>query len=120
MLEIPVTTLPVLRTPIHLSYVLYLDLVSPVLGRLYFNTALRLCRLSGAQPSILLHPLDFLGGDDTEALAFFPAMRRPGAWKLARVSEHLAALCRSFEVIPLGEHAARLERGGELAERAAG
>ncbi|MBW8875098.1 MAG: polysaccharide deacetylase family protein [Acidobacteria bacterium] len=119
LLEIPVTTMPLLRTPIHLSYVLYLDLVSPSLGRLYFNTALRLCRLTAVQPSILLHPLDFLGGDDTEALAFFPAMRRPGAWKLARVSEHLAALCRGFEVIPLGEHAARLE-SGELAERAAG
>jgi hypothetical protein len=120
LLEIPVTTLPLLRTPIHLSYVLYLDLVSPALGRLYFNTALRLCRLTGVQPSILLHPLDFLGCDDTDALAFFPAMRRPSAWKLAQVSEHLAALCRGFEVLPLGEHAARLEGGGRLAERAAG
>ncbi|MEA2604886.1 MAG: hypothetical protein QOF89_5878 [Acidobacteriota bacterium] len=120
LLEIPVTTLPLLRTPIHLSYVLYLDLVSPALGRLYFNTALRLCRLTGVQPSILLHPLDFLGCDDTDALAFFPAMRRPGAWKLARVSEHLAALCRRFEVLPLGEHAARLERGGRLGERGTG
>jgi peptidoglycan-N-acetylglucosamine deacetylase len=120
LLEIPVTTLPFLRTPIHLSYVLYLDLVSPALGRLYFNTALRLCRLTGAQPSILLHPLDFLGYDDTDALAFFPAMRRPGAWKIARVSEHLAVLGRQFEVLPLGEYAERLERGGRLAEREAG
>ena len=117
LIEIPVTTLPLLRTPIHLSYVLYLDLVSPALGRLYFNTALRLCRLAGVQPSILLHPLDFLGGDDTDALSFFPAMRRPGAWKLARVSEHLAALCRRFEVLTLGEHAARLETAGGLRER---
>jgi hypothetical protein len=117
LVEIPVTTMPILRTPIHLSYVLYLDLVSPLLGRLYFNNALRLCRLSGVQPSILLHPLDFLGCDDTEALSFFPGMRRPSAWKLARVSEHLASLERGFEVVSMGEHVERLERGARLPER---
>ncbi|HEV7518031.1 MAG TPA: polysaccharide deacetylase family protein [Thermoanaerobaculia bacterium] len=117
LVEVPVTTMPIVRTPIHLSYVLYLDLVSPALGRLYFNTALRLCRLTGVQPSILLHPLDFLGCDDTEALSFFPAMRRPSAWKLTRVSEHLAALGRLFEVVALGEHVERLERSVRLPER---
>jgi uncharacterized small protein (DUF1192 family) len=117
LIEIPVTTMPILRTPIHLSYVLYLDLVSPLLGRLYFDNALRLCRLSGVQPSILLHPLDFLGCDDTEALSFFPGMRRPSAWKLARVSEHLASLERGFEVVSMGEHVERLERGARLPER---
>jgi len=117
LIEIPVTTLPLLRTPIHLSYVLYLDLIAPALGRLYFNTALRLCRLTGVQPSILLHPLDFLGGDDTDALSFFPAMRRPGAWKIERVGEHLDALTKRFEVVPMGEHAERLERSARLRER---
>jgi hypothetical protein len=117
LIEIPVTTMPIVRTPIHLSYVLYLDLVSPALGRLYFNTALRLCRLTGVQPSILLHPLDFLGSDDTEALSFFPAMRRPSAWKLARVSEHLAALAKRFAVVSMGEHAERLARSARLPER---
>jgi uncharacterized small protein (DUF1192 family) len=116
--EIPVTTLPLFRTPIHISYVLYLDLLSPALGRLYFGTALRLCRLTGVQPSILLHPLDFLGGDDTDALSFFPAMRRSGAWKTARVSEHLEVLARRFEVVTMWEHAERLARGGKLRERA--
>lgn len=116
LIEIPVTTLPLLRTPIHLSYVLYLDLVSPALGRLYFNTALRLCRLTGVQPSILLHPLDFLGCDDTDALSFFPAMRRPSAWKVERVGEHLDALTKRFEVVTMGEHAERL---GRLPERQA-
>jgi uncharacterized small protein (DUF1192 family) len=117
LVEIPVTTMPILRTPIHLSYVLYLDLVSPLLGRLYFDNALRLCRISGVQPSILLHPLDFLGCDDTEALSFFPGMRRPSAWKLARVSEHLASLERGFEVVSMREHVERLERGARLPER---
>ena len=117
LIEVPVTTLPLLRTPIHLSYVLYLDLISPALGSLYFKTALSLCRLAGVQPSILLHPLDFLGSDDTSALSFFPAMRRPGSWKVARVSDHLAALTKRFEVVTLGEHVDRLERAGRLPER---
>jgi peptidoglycan-N-acetylglucosamine deacetylase len=117
LLELPVTTLPLLRTPIHLSYVLYLDLVSPVLGRLYFDTALRLCRLTRVEPSILLHPLDFLGCDDTDRLSFFPAMRRPGAWKRERVSQHLASLAKRFEVVPMGEHVERLEQGARLPER---
>jgi peptidoglycan-N-acetylglucosamine deacetylase len=117
LVEMPVTTMPILRTPIHLSYLLYLDLISPALGRLYFNTALRLCRLTRVQPSVLLHSLDFMGCDDTEALAFFPAMRRPSAWKLARLSEHLAALAERFEVMALGEHVERLERSARLPER---
>ncbi len=44
-------------------------------------------------------------------------MRRPSAWKLARVSEHLAALAKRFEVVPMEEHAERLARGGRLRER---
>jgi uncharacterized small protein (DUF1192 family) len=117
LLEVPVTTMPFLRTPIHLSYVLYLDLVSPALGTLYLNLALRLCRLTGVEPSILLHPLDFMGCDDAEILSFFPGMRRPGAWKLERASTHLALLTKLFEVVPMGEHLDRLERGAPLRER---
>ncbi len=114
IVEIPVTTMPIFRTPIHLSYILYLDLISPFLGRLYFNTALTLCRLAGVQPSILLHPLDFMGSDDTDKLSFFPGMRRPSSWKLARVSEHLEALAKKFEVVGMAEHVERLERNSRL------
>ena len=45
LLEIPVTTLPLARVPIHVSYVLYLAAYSPGLARQYFANALRLCRL---------------------------------------------------------------------------
>jgi len=37
LLEIPVTTLPILRVPFHLSYILYLSTFSPALARAYFN-----------------------------------------------------------------------------------
>ena len=43
--ELPVTTLPLGRVPIHVSYLLYLAGVRPALARAYFSSALRLCRL---------------------------------------------------------------------------
>ena len=79
LIEIPVTTLPVFKTPIHISYLLYASSYSPALAKLYFRTALTMCKLAGVQPSILLHPLDFLGCDDVKELAFFPGMQMTGA-----------------------------------------
>jgi hypothetical protein len=105
LLEIPVTTLPGLRVPIHLSYVLYLASFSPVLARAYFATALATCRLAGVEPSILLHPLDFLSGEDAPRLRFFPAMGMPVAAKLEHVERCLDALEQRFDVRSLDEHA---------------
>jgi hypothetical protein len=105
LLEIPVSTLPLLRVPIHLSYVLYLSVFSPWLARVYFEGALRLCKLVGVEPSILLHPLDFLGGEDVPSLAFFPGMDLPVAQKLARTEHCLERLQALFDVCSVGEHA---------------
>src|SRR5580693_8588115 len=97
-----------------MSYLLYLGGFSPALARLYLRLALRLCLQAGLGPSLLLHPLDFLGGDEIPELAFFPAMRRPVELKLREVAEHLAALCDRFTVVGLGEHAdALLGAAGE-------
>ena len=45
LLELPVTTMPLFRVPFHVSYLIYLAGFSPALARLYFATALTLCRL---------------------------------------------------------------------------
>ena len=105
--EIPVTTVPFARTPMHLSYVLYLDGFSRLAAQAYFRFALVACRAARVAPSLLLHPLDFLGCDDTERLAFFPAMRRPAAPKLELVRWCLAELAKHFDCVPVGVHAAR-------------
>ncbi len=110
LLEIPVTTLPILRVPIHLSYVLYLGTFSPWLARTYFSAALRLCRLTGVEPSILLHPLDFLSGSDVPSLKFFPAMGLDVTKKLERTAHCLDRLQVLFDVRSLGEHAAAADR----------
>lgn len=108
LIELPVTTLPALKVPIHVSYLLMLSEYSPAAARRYFDAALRCCRATGIGPSILLHPLDLLSGDDVKALAFFPGMSIPVDEKLARVDSYLDLLQRHFDVGPVGDHAAAL------------
>jgi hypothetical protein len=105
LLEIPVTTMPLFKVPIHVSYILYLSVFAPKVAVLYFRNALRLCRLTKTEPSLLLHPLDFLGADDTSALSFFPAMRMQSARKLEVVGEVLRLLSDNFNVVTLRQHA---------------
>lgn len=114
LLEIPVTTMPGVRVPIHVSYLLWLGERSPKLAATYFRTALSLCRAARVEPSILLHPLDFLGGDDVASLSFFPGMAMRGAEKTERVDTLLGVLREHFAVCSLGEHADALERGRPL------
>lgn len=69
--EIPVSVIPVLRVPFHLSYLLYLSGFSMALMKLYLNIAIGFCKMTGTEPSFLLHPLDLVGGDQIKELAFF-------------------------------------------------
>jgi peptidoglycan/xylan/chitin deacetylase (PgdA/CDA1 family) len=118
LLEIPVTTFPGVKTPFHLSYILYLSTFSQVLARAYFRAALTACRAARVEPSLLLHPLDFLGGDEVRQLAFFPAMGERGEAKRARVRRYLSDYMDSFRVLPMGEHASALEARPDLPRRA--
>ena len=54
---------------------------------------------------LLLHPLDFLGGDDESDIAFFPGMRMRHAAKISFVRDVLADFADRYEVVPMGEHA---------------
>lgn len=108
LLEIPVTTMPLVKVPIHLSYVLYLSKFSRPLARLYFRIALAMCRLTGTAPSILLHPLDFLGAEDCPALRFFPGMDLNTRSKLELVAEMIDVMGKHYELVTMREHAQRL------------
>ncbi|MBA2737603.1 MAG: polysaccharide deacetylase family protein, partial [Pyrinomonadaceae bacterium] len=110
LVEIPVTTLPVFKTPIHASYVIYLSTFSKSLARVYWKTAVEMCRLSGTQLSLLLHPLDFLSGEDAPELKFFPAMNLPVEQKLEFVSEILETFGEKFEIVNMRQHAATVRR----------
>lgn len=114
LLEIPVTTLPGLRLPFHVTYLHLLAEYAPRLAKLYLAMALRLCRLTGTPPSLLLHPTDFLGADDVGEMAFFPGMNLPGERKRARLGEFLDCLQHNFEVVPLEDVARALATGDNL------
>src|SRR5262249_26198269 len=117
LLEIPVTTMPLFKVPIHVSYLLYLACYSSLAARCYFATALRMCLWSGTQPSLLLHPLDFLGGDDVGGLDFFPAMRLSGARKVELVGGFLDQLAEHFFPATMGEHASACASARRLPTR---
>jgi len=115
LLEIPVTTMPVLKLPFHFSYLLYISTLSATLAVLYFKLALRMCRTTGTEPSLLLHPLDFLGRADVPDLAFFPAMKLDTTRKRELLSQVLRTLQRRYTVTSLGEQARRLQEVSSLA-----
>lgn len=108
LLELPVTTLPWLRLPIHFSYILYLATYSKKTALAYLRGALAGCRAARINPSLLLHPLDFLSGSDVSSLNFFPAMEMALALKSEILREMFAIIDDSFEVVPLEEQARRL------------
>jgi peptidoglycan-N-acetylglucosamine deacetylase len=114
IIEIPVTTMPILRLPIHLSYILYLATFSEWLALRYFRVGLGLCRIMNLSPSMLLHPLDFLGKDDGIGLEFFPAMNLSSTQKLRLMGKMIAIYCKHYRVVTMQEHAsfaaAALER----------
>jgi len=105
--EIPVTTMPVLKLPFHFSYLLYIATYSPTLSLLYFRSALTMCRTMRVAPSLLLHPLDFLCGDDIPELAFFPAMKLASQVKVDRLGRLLRILGSGYGVTPVSVHATR-------------
>lgn len=114
LIEIPVTTLPLFKVPIHASYLLYLSSFSSTAASLYWETALRFCQFTGTELSLLLHPLDFLGADDVQSLSFFPAMKMGSQAKLERMNEYLALMASKFDIHPMREHAKIASSRGDL------
>ncbi|MBP7415099.1 MAG: polysaccharide deacetylase family protein [Pyrinomonadaceae bacterium] len=110
LVEIPVTTFPIVKTPIHATYLLYLSAFSPLAAKAYWRMAVTACSLTGVQPSLLLHPLDFLSGDDIAELKFFPGMNISTAQKLDLVNGFLDTYTRTFDVVTMREHANSVRR----------
>ncbi len=104
LMELPVTTMPFFKVPIHLSYILYASRYSRTLAFAYFRFGLLMCRLAGVSPSILLHPLDFIGCDDVGNLAFFPGMDMEAEEKIGIVDDVLRIMARHYDLVTVGEH----------------
>ena len=114
ILEIPVTTIPVIKTPFHMSYLLYLSRYSLLLMRLYLGLAIGVCKIKGTAPSYLLHPLDLIGGDKLQDLAFFPGMDLTSDRKVTVFNMVMGTLCKHFTLVGMGTHARHLVQNQEL------
>lgn len=112
LIEIPVTTMPLFKTPIHATYVIYLSSFSNLAARAYWKTAVKMCKLTGTQPSLLLHPLDFLSGGDVPELKFFPGMNIPLEEKLEFVSGVIETLKKDFDIVNMRQHAESVANSG--------
>jgi peptidoglycan-N-acetylglucosamine deacetylase len=119
LLEIPVTTMPVTKMPFHLSYLLYLSRVSEAAMEAYLRLALALCRLTGTEPSFLLHPLDLLGYDQAPELRFFPGMDLSGARKLVLFRRVMGVLAQHYQLVDMETHARAMLARQRLAVRPA-
>jgi len=104
--EIPVSTMPGIRTPFHLSYLIWLASYSASAARAYLETAVALCGAFGVAPSFLLHPLDFLAPDEGRELAFFPGMKQPLEAKLDLAAFAVKSLASRYSILPLEDFAA--------------
>jgi hypothetical protein len=117
LIEIPVTTMPLFKAPIHVSYVVYLGCYSVALAKAYFRTALTFCSLTRTPLSLLLHPLDFMGEDDIPELRFFPGMNMKSEKKLEIVRYVLETMTEKFEVVNMRRHAEAIEAEKNLSFR---
>ena len=119
ILEIPVTTMPGLKVPFHLSYLLYLSRVSDTLMQAYLRSAIAACRVAGVGPSFLLHPLDLLGPEEAPALRFFPGMDISGKQKAETFRRVMGILGEHFELVNMSTHARAIIDRGTLTTRSA-
>jgi hypothetical protein len=116
ILEIPVSTFPGCRIPIHATYLQYLASYSAKAAASYWSFALKAFHATGGSPSFLLHPLDFTGKDEQPDLAFFPGMNLPTRDKIRGTHRFLDMLREQFELLTMQQFA-DLQSGRDLPER---
>jgi hypothetical protein len=116
LLEIPVTTMPVFKIPFHQSYLLYISNISVNLMKAYLNFAILMCKITGTQPSYLLHPLDLIGKDHVPELSFFPGMNIQSKKKLKVFENTINILKKHFQLVNMSEYAASLSSDLKILE----
>jgi peptidoglycan-N-acetylglucosamine deacetylase len=106
LIEVPVSTMPLLRVPVHFTYLMFLAARSTMLARAYAWIAMQAFRLTNVAPSLLLHPTDFLDVCEVPAMDFFPGMRVPAAQKMGIVDRVLRQMTTHWSVGTCAAHAA--------------
>ena len=94
--EAPVTTVPLLRLPMHSTFVLSA-------GRLLFDLGLALVQARGVPINYLLHAADVVDGGVDPALASYKFLTQTWAEKQPLYEHMLAALSERYELVPTRE-----------------
>lgn len=105
LLELPVTTMPIFRIPIHMTYLVFLSGVSKQLMYFYLKCALFLCKLTRTPPNFLIHPTDLLGSDKITGMDFFPGMHIPTEEKSEMFKKIIHIFSKRFTLVPMAEGA---------------
>lgn len=106
LVELPVTTMPLLRTPVHASYLLFAYSVNPRLAWSYLSTTVAALRATRTAPSLLIHPLDVLDRTDAPGLEFFPGMDMSASTKRLVLDRLLGTLGEHWQLGSTRRHAA--------------
>lgn len=109
--EIPVTVMPLTRSPIHFSYFTFLAGFSTLAAKSYFRSAIKLCQWTRTPPSLLLHPPDFMGCEDDADMAYFPGMKMARKDKLSIVRWALDLYAKTFDVRTMFEQVCQIDPG---------
>jgi hypothetical protein len=70
---------------------------------------MRFCRLNRVEPSLLLHPLDFLGAEDESQLSFFPGMQLSAECKMRLGRTLLGWMAQNFQCVTMLEHSRHMD-----------
>lgn len=103
LLEIPVSTMPLLRIPIHMTYLMFLASYSAKIMFYYLDMVIGLFRLTSQQPSFLVHPLDLMGEDMVPELSYFPGMKLHTSYKAELFSRIVERLTNKFTLVTMSE-----------------
>jgi hypothetical protein len=101
LLEVPVTTMPLIRFPFHSTCAYSLGLPA-------FRAGLTGCRMTGTPINYLFHAIDLIGDASGEPMLRRLGIRAPFARRQQMCDAILCELSRTFELIPTREWIARL------------
>ncbi|KPK33757.1 MAG: hypothetical protein AMK70_09180 [Nitrospira bacterium SG8_35_1] len=111
--EVPVTTFPIIKTPIHFTYLLYLS-KSEKLMYSYLKGALALCSRFGTGLSFLLHPTDLLDLEQVPEMSYFPGMDIHRSRKLEIFNNVVKMISEKFKPVTMGTHIEAIENEKEI------
>ena len=111
--EIPVSTYPKLRTPVHATYLNYLAQFSETLTLSYLRLALSAFEKSAMPLNFILHATDFLGAEDVSNLTYLPGMKRSAPQKLALLDKFMGLIQQRFIPVKMTEFTQRYRGASE-------